>query len=451
MVHVRSSFSSRGGISRGVIGGGTGSDNSVGWISVTDSMLLGFGVMMCVAIASAASTTTAKKDRDNLQQRLTVADAENLQNSRKLAGLSKDEKQHLEALEALEAQRAALDASVVDLERELADATAALSTANEAVTQSEAKSDSLSQSLQNAEEARENAESQLELQRQATQDATDQLSSLLAAEDEEAEQRAKRERELAEAQEAIRGLEEKLSKRLLMQQDLQTQLDELRLERDQLANDSLNQQKKEVGLRRDLVGFKGDLKKVAFVVDGSASMGIDADRWPNAKNTVLSWIENLDVQECVVIVFTNRVHRFPQGEKNTFSLQGEKRATSIEQIRNYLRQRTPVGFTNTLAALETAYAMPGVDTIILFTDGAPYAGLNAQGIGIGEKDNSLKTSDGKHDYDPEMMQTIYALCENKDHIGIPINVVGVGDFYSAELSTFLLNVARITKGTFIGR
>jgi len=448
---MSSPFSLRGGINRGVIGAGSGSDNSVGWISVTDSMLLGFGVMMCVAIASAASTTTAKTDRDTLQQRLTVADAENLQNSRRLAGLSKDEKQHLEALDALEAQKAALDSRIVDLERELTDATAAISTATEALTRSEAKSDSLSQSLQNAEEARETAESQLKLQRQATLDATDQLSRLLAAEDKEAEQRAERERELAEAQEAIRGLEEKLSKSLLMQQDLQMQLDGLRLERDQLANDSLNQQKKEVGLRRDLVGFKGDFKKVAFVVDGSASMGIDAERWPNAKKTVLSWIENLDVQECVVIVFTNRVHRFPQEEKDTFNLQGESRATSIEQIRSYLRQRTPVGFTNTLAALKTAYAMPGVDTVILFTDGAPYAGLSVQDIRDGKKDNSLKTSDGKHDYDPEMMQTIYDLCEDKKHAGIPINVVGVGDFYSAELSTFLLTLARITNGTFIGR
>ena len=448
---MSSPFSLRGGINRGVIGAGSGSDNSVGWISVTDSMLLGFGVMMCVAIASAASTTTAKTERDTLQQRLTVADAENLQNSRKLAGLSKDEKQHLEALDALEAQKAALDARIVDLERELTDATAALSTATDALARTEEESGSLSQSLQNAEEARKSAESQLELQRQATLDATDQLSQLLAAEDEEAEQRAERERELAETQEARKGLEEKLAESQLKLRSLQAQIDALRQEKDQLATDSLNRQKNEVGLRRDLVGFTGELKKVAFVVDGSASMGIDADRWPNAKRTVLSWIENLDVQECVVIVFTNRVHRFPQGEKDTFNLQGESRATSIEQIRNYLRQRTPVGFTNTLAALKTAYAMPGVDTIILFTDGAPYVGLSDQDIRNGKKDNSLKTSDNKHDYDPEMMQAIYDLCEDKKHAGIPINVVGVGDFYSAELSTFLLNLARITNGTFIGR
>ncbi len=448
---MRPSLSSRGGISRGVIGGGAGSDNSVGWISVTDSMLLGFGMMMCVAIASAASTTAAKTDRDTLQQRLTVADAENLQNSRKLAGLSKDEKQHLEALDALEAQRATLDAKTVDLERELAEANASLSTANAALARTEAEGKSLSAALESAEAVRENLESHLELQRRATRDATSELFLLLFTEDENAAQEDERERELAEAQENRKDLEEKLSENRSRLRTLQSHLDELRLEKERLERDSLSQQKKEVGLRRDLVGFKGDMKRVAFVVDGSESMGKDADRWPNAKKTVLSWIENLDVQECVVIVFTNRVHRFPQGEKDTFDLQGERRAASIEQIRKYLGQRTPVGFTNTLAALETAYAMPGVDTIILFTDGAPYAGLNAQQIRDGRKDNSLKTKDNKHDYDPTMMKQIYDLCENRDHVGIPINVVGVGDFYSEELSAFLLNVARITKGTFIGR
>jgi hypothetical protein len=171
----------------------------------------------------------------------------------------------------------------------------------------------------------------------------------------------------------------------------------------------------EVVLRRELIGFKGKLKKVAFVVDGSGSMGFDADRWPNAKRTVVSWIENLDVQECIVIVFTNLVHRFPEKAQATYRLTGVEREASIERVKAHLEQRRPVGFTNTLDALRAAYEMPGVDTIVLFTE------------------------------------AIYLLCSEPQHADIPINVVGVGDFYSPEFAAFLLRVAKITKGTFIGR
>ena len=44
-------------------------------------------------------------------------------------------------------------------------------------------------------------------------------------------------------------------------------------------------------------------------------------------------------------------------------------------LANYFESTQPGGNTNTLAALERAYARPDVDTIVLFTDGAPDTGF----------------------------------------------------------------------------
>jgi hypothetical protein len=87
------------------------------------------------------------------------------------------------------------------------------------------------------------------------------------------------------------------------------------------------------------------------------------------------------------------------------------------------------GVTNTLAALRKAYEYD-VDTILLLSDGAP-----------------SRASTGK--YDPALAQEIYALCRN--HAGIPVNTIGLGNYFDQETSTFLRSVASITGGGFRGQ
>jgi hypothetical protein len=100
----------------------------------------------------------------------------------------------------------------------------------------------------------------------------------------------------------------------------------------------------------------------------------------------------------------------------------------------------PEGFTDTLAALQTAYRYTNVDTIILFTDGKPERAPRN-----GSRQESIGGRGSK-----EMIKDIHLLCTNRVQI-IPVNTVGLGDYFSPDLAGFLRQVANETKGTFIGR
>ncbi len=52
-------------------------------------------------------------------------------------------------------------------------------------------------------------------------------------------------------------------------------------------------------------------------------------------------------------------------------------------------------------------------------------------------------------FDPEIAEKIYALC--RQHKGIPVNTVGLGNYFKPQLSGFLIRVAQETGGSFLGR
>ena len=52
-------------------------------------------------------------------------------------------------------------------------------------------------------------------------------------------------------------------------------------------------------------------------------------------------------------------------------------------------------------------------------------------------------------FDPQIAEQIYQLCG--EHTDIPINTVGLGDYFDRDMGTFLRNLARLTGGTFRGR
>jgi hypothetical protein len=415
-------------------------DTSAGWISVTDSLLLGFGMMMCVAIATAARARTTASERNAIQQYARTVEAENEQRKKLLKDLSGDAKEAMAVIAQLETQKVELTEKFAALKGQheevitervrLAEQLSATRTQLESLQAAmRGKLEKLQAALARVEQQRDALTSQSEQVRAEAKRVAEQLTRMIEQRDQANKAREQVAIQLSGAVAMIRELESKVS--------------------DDKGRSS--RLEPEVVLRRELIGFKGKLKKVAFVVDGSGSMGVDADRWPNAKKTVVSWIENLDVQECIVIVFTNLVHRFPEKAQETYRLTGVEREANVERVKAHLEQRRPVGFTNTLGALRAAYDMPGVDTIVLFTDGAPYAGLTEKEKQAGMKDGSVRTADGLHNYDPQMMEAIYSLCSEPEHADIPVNVVGVGDFYSPEFAAFLLRIAKITKGTFIGR
>ncbi|MCC6491784.1 MAG: VWA domain-containing protein, partial [Pirellulales bacterium] len=184
---------------------------------------------------------------------------------------------------------------------------------------------------------------------------------------------------------------------------------------------------------RELVGLRGPLKRVALVIDASGSMRQSgaagaADRWADAQAIAAKWLRHLNVEECVLIVFSSSVRTFP-ADGALVDLRGESGRDRREALLKQLQLVAPGGSTNTLDALRKAYAYD-VDTILLFSDGAP----SRADTGV---------------FDPAMAREIYQLC--RQHQNVPVNTVGLGNYFDAALATFLQTVAEITGGTFRGQ
>ncbi len=183
---------------------------------------------------------------------------------------------------------------------------------------------------------------------------------------------------------------------------------------------------------RELVGLTGKLERVAILFDASGSMRRAAgrgigDRWDEAQAIASTWLQHLNVQQCVLIVFSNQVRTFPS-DGTLADVRGEAGTARREALLQQLKTVTPNGWTNTHDALRKAYEYD-VDAILLFTDGAP-----------------SKATSGV--FDPAIAQQIYAL--SRQHSNIPIHTIGLGNYFDENASTFLQTVAKLTNGTFRG-
>lgn len=188
-------------------------------------------------------------------------------------------------------------------------------------------------------------------------------------------------------------------------------------------------------LRKELLGLKGDFRKVVFVVDISGSME-DSHRWNQAISVINDWLKYLPVEECALITYNERTARFPTNG-SFLSLSGDSGALNREALVQKLKGTQASGYTDTLRALKVAYSYQDVDTIVLFTDGSPEL----------PPPNNLRSQSRKN------IKEIYAFCEDMTKKGrkVPINTVGLGNYFSADFGEFLLHLSEITGGTFIGR
>ena len=232
-----------------------------------------------------------------------------------------------------------------------------------------------------------------------------------------------------------------------LEKDITKEKNALRAERDKAQNrvKELEKQlagavKGEYSIRKELLGLKGNLDRVIFVLDCSGSMA-SSGRWEEACNTTKTWLEHLSVKECAVITFSNDVEVFEPKDKDQkwfqFSdMDGSARRKNLNYLNKCLENVEPKGYTNTLAALRKAFEYDGVGMIILFTDGAPTRGPSLGGI-----------------FKPKMEFEILELCRERKRVGrnIPINVVGIGDYFDMKLGRFLLQLAKDTEGSFIGK
>jgi septal ring factor EnvC (AmiA/AmiB activator) len=183
---------------------------------------------------------------------------------------------------------------------------------------------------------------------------------------------------------------------------------------------------------RELVGLTGRLERVAILFDASGSMrqraaGGDYDRWAEAQQIAGTWLEHLNVQKCVLIVFASDVRTFPE-DGTLADVRGSQGKAKRDALLQHVKALTPGGWTNTYDALRTAYQYD-IDSILLFSDGAP----------------SVTTSGA---FDPAAARQIYDLC--RAHPKIPIHTIGLGNYFDQNASTFLMSLAKITNGTFRG-
>src|SRR5262249_30333870 len=92
---------------------------------------------------------------------------------------------------------------------------------------------------------------------------------------------------------------------------------------------------------RALVGLKGPCRRVGVLVDASGSMrqpgAGGSDRWKEAQDIAGVWLEHINVEKCVLIVFSNEVHTFPQDgalADLTGSDGGEKRQALMRELKS---------------------------------------------------------------------------------------------------------------------
>lgn len=211
----------------------------------------------------------------------------------------------------------------------------------------------------------------------------------------------------------------------------------------QLAEDKLRNEKNAEmqAAASDVLGFNGQFKNVVFIIDISESMLQSGDpilpgvggnaaarqRWNKTKREIVSWARHLPMETLRLVVFNSKVYEYP-GDGKFFSMESADRAEAVRVLERGLGNVVPRTQTNTLAAFRKAYSYPGVDTIILFTDGQPYV----QGI-----DEAVLIAD---------VQRLIG-----EHRDIPVNVVGIGEYFEKSFADFLRGIASTTGGEFIGR
>ena len=168
-----------------------------------------------------------------------------------------------------------------------------------------------------------------------------------------------------------------------------------------------------------LLGFNGDLKNVVFVFDTSGSLA------KHPFDTYCDYLESLvkfiPYEKFNVIDFDDGVtEKFP-------GKLADRNQKNIDEAATFIDGFIADTGTSTLAAMRAATALPDVDTIILFSDGAP--------------------SDAFGD---DIIAEVVARSQGK----FTVNTVAFGDYLAVDgtaqpYAIFLQKLAKQTKGRFL--
>ena len=211
----------------------------------------------------------------------------------------------------------------------------------------------------------------------------------------------------------------------------QEKIIELQKQNSQLRKELAITRKGDTLIRKELLGLKGPLQNVAFILDKSYSMK-KGQRWDKTCDIVKTWLTYLNIDKCVLVQFNDGIKVILDDKTKTdpyLEMVGEKRQANLEELLVQLKKVKPSGRTNTYKAIKKAMEYKP-DTIILFTDGAPVSTFHF----------------GK--YDEKQMNAILKEF-SKEHV--PINIVALGDYFDQRLCQFLRELADSTGGSFIGK
>jgi len=156
----------------------------------------------------------------------------------------------------------------------------------------------------------------------------------------------------------------------------------------------------------------------------------DKRRWVGTRDTIEVWISNLDIKKLALITYNDEATVRTKGYLDVETKQVGDSNDNLKNIIDYLKKTTPQSYSNTYDALEKAYKLEP-KTIILFTDGAPNRDEKS-GIDTGEMDRIIDNL-------------------IKEHRDVPVNIIGLGNYFDKDIGKYFRKVTSLTGGTFIGR
>jgi hypothetical protein len=457
------------------------SDAAVGWISTVDSLLLGFGLMLILALHSAMTRGDQKAAAERIAkqleaERLVSAGLENekiqwqsrLHEEKALQANSLDSIATLHAdMQSLREERDELEKHTARLQEQLDAGVQGIEGINKTLKEALRERDLFKQQ-QAAEEER------VLVLRDEIEEMKKKLADATKAATGNHEENEALKATMNEMQAQLLVLKDRQDDASVHSENLQQEANRLRAEgakRQNLLQGKLNDAAKELGrvqrsLREsesariaaeeqvqkeasargqaaatDVLGFKGRFENVVFIIDISHSMTHVKDpersgyknakfrpeRWDRVKKEIITWASNLRMKSLRVVLFHSDVMEYP-GNGGFYGMEGEDRAASVAALTALLEKEKPNLATNTLGAFEAAYTYPNVDTMILFTDGRPLVG-------------GRKVDD--------VIADVQKLV--RKHANIPVNVVGIGEYFEKSFADFLRDIAEATGGEFIGR
>lgn len=242
-----------------------------------------------------------------------------------------------------------------------------------------------------------------------------------------------------------------LDESLKREGELKMSVTSLKSDLDKNLEDRALAEVREQGFRQELLGIRsrsGSFRRVIFIVDHSGSMGDDG-RWEYVKGVIENWLLLLPFEEVRLVLFNDKVNEYPRsGLFVTLGRTAESRQDAIKPLVQALKDTAPTLGTNTSLALKTAYESRDVDAMFLFTDGQPMI-----------KPERDTTSEDFRALQDEVLAMITAREESGE--SVPINVIGLGDYFSHRLAgpeqkhlpfgVFLTRIAKLSGGSFLGR